>query len=572
MAPGILYVTMQPKAALPKDQFEDWYNNEHGPLRLRLSFCKNGFRYRAADLDGPGKGMHEWMAVYDMDDLELLNGEEYMKLRGPPVQTKRETDMRPYIDIDRRSFDFILERKRDGYQPVERVGGEKSGNVMISVLFTLKPGQDPEELTRWYNEEHISMLQKVPGWRRTRRFKTSSVDPKPDTEYLALHEYDPENGLDGPEFQAAISTPWTKKIYTEFVANRTRRRYNHYYTFGPAPRHLPDVKDWTSPATLTRTIPSSTGNGYSAVESYVSTPDGAKLQYRLEGSTSPSAPVILCINSILAHYDIYRDFTAQFLQQNPGYRVLRYLSRGRTASFGSTSPITIETLTDDAIHLLDALRIPSAALVIGVSLGGATALNLGLRYPDRVPVFISCDTNSSVPPSNPKAWEERIEMAEADPSAGDSSSSSGYGGASDNVYTATVSKGENVIGEQLAEATVRRWSVSENYDGGAMEKRLGDVKEMVRSNSLEGFKASVKALYQYDFTEKMAGCRARGSFLVGAGDGKLPEGMKKMAEALGDGKGGRGVKLTVVQGAGHLPMVEKPAEVLKAVEEMLRSV
>lgn len=52
---GLLYVTMQPSAELGS-QFTDWYQNEHGPLRLRLPFVENGFRYRAIDAQTP-----EWL-------------------------------------------------------------------------------------------------------------------------------------------------------------------------------------------------------------------------------------------------------------------------------------------------------------------------------------------------------------------------------------------------------------------------------------------------------------------------------------------------------------------------------
>ena len=530
MAPGILYVTMQPKPELAADKFEDWYNNEHGPLRLRLSFCQNGYRYRAADLESSGKGKHEWMAVYDMDDLELLNGEEYKKLRGPPVQTQRETDIRPYLDIDRKSFDLISEAKADGYQPVDRIGGEKAGNFLVSVLFTLKEGHSFEEVNRWFEDEHLVMIKKIPGWRRSRRFKTSPVDPKPVTEYLTLHEWAPENGTGSADYQAIVNTDWSKKIYGQVLDTRVRRIYNHYYTFGPAPRHISSVSNWDSPVNVTRSIAPTSSTAWSSEESYITTPDGAKVQYRIEGSSDPSAPVILCVNSILAHYDIYTAFTQKFLSANPSYRVVRYLSRGRTSSVGSTSPITLDTHTQDAIHLLDALRVPSVALAIGVSLGGATVLNLGLFHPDRVPAFVSCDTNSCAPPSNPKAWADRIATAESDPT-NKQVSPTPYGGTEG--YAATVGPQGLIVGEALAEATVRRWFVPASYDDPVLASRIADVKDMVRTNSLAGFKAGVKALYEYDLLDRMPSCKSRGHFLVGAGDGGLPDGMRKMAAALG---------------------------------------
>ena len=76
---GILYVTMQPQPSLPTAQFQDWYNNEHGPGRLRLPFCENGFRYCGTDLEGSGKGMPEWMAVYDITDMAEMNKETYLR-------------------------------------------------------------------------------------------------------------------------------------------------------------------------------------------------------------------------------------------------------------------------------------------------------------------------------------------------------------------------------------------------------------------------------------------------------------------------------------------------------------
>lgn len=550
MAPGILYVTMQPKASLSDAAFHDWYNNEHGPLRLRLSFCQNGFRYRATDLDGPGKGKHPWMAIYDLDEVEALNGEEYMKLRGAPVQSQRERDLRPTVDIDRRAFDLVSDRQSKDFKKLEGVSQATAGNVMVSVSLSLKPGKKGEELDKWYNEEHIDMLMKVPGWLRTRRFVSSSIDNKDEVEYLALHEYAPQNGLEGKEFEAATSTPWAQDIMTNVVSEKRRRVYDLYYTFGPAPRELAalsalpsssELKPYENEAQMTKTFPGEMG----AVESYVLTKDGAKLPYRLEGSSDPHAPVIVLSNSILVTWGIWDAFVAAFFadSKHKKYRVLRYLTRGRRSDCG-TQPVTIDLLGSDIIALLDALQIPKAAAVCGVSLGGATVLNVGLNYPDRVAAFLSCDTNAKSPAGNSKAWGERIEMAEKE----------GLKGQSD----------EPIVGEELAEITTRRWFVKETYDGGKMEAEAERVKTMVVNNSLEGFKKSVRALWEYDMEPAMKGCKTKGVFLVGSGDGVLPKGMKEMAANLGSG-----TDCVVIEGAGHLPMVEKPQDFAAAVSRLL---
>ncbi|KAH7091372.1 Alpha/Beta hydrolase protein [Paraphoma chrysanthemicola] len=557
--PGILYVTMQPKEGLPEAQFHDWYQNEHGPNRLRLPFCKNGFRYRANDLENqPGsKEKPEWMAIYDFDELEHLTREPYLKLRSAPAQTQRERDTMKQIFVDRRNYDLLKEWKGDDFRDLQKVENEGQKNVMVAVSFQLQDGSDKEEeLRKWYDEEHVPLLQKVPGWRRTRRFVTSYLDlesgHRKETEYLALHEYAAQNGIGGPEFQAAITTKWCDKIYKDVVKERKRRVYDLYYTFGAAQRDLKSLASKeTIPAEstdgLTKSHPShTTSNKGPAIESFVTTPDGVQLPYRLEGSTDPDAPLLVLSNSILVDYGIWDDFISYFSQlTNDKYRILRYNTRGRTAlPSSSISPVNIDVLTTDVITLLDALRVKQASIV-GVSLGGATALNAGLSHPDRISAFIGCDTNAFAPPSNATAWNDRVAMCEKE--------------------GAKTSSGDAIVGQDLAEATVRRWFVKESYEDAELAKKIARVKDMVANNSLPGFSDSVKALHQYDIREKMAGYKGKGAFLVGAGDGVLPKTMKEnMADKLGSG-----VELKIVEQAGHLPMVEKPEEVARFVADFL---
>lgn len=550
---GVLYVTMQPQPSLPVSHFHDWYNNEHGPTRLRLPFVANGFRYRASDLANAGtEEMPEWMAIYDITDMDTMLQEPYLRLRAPPVKSQREVDTMAQIKVVRKLFDFVESRESPAFQKLERVGAEGEGNVMVAVFFHLHPGADKKaELDKWYRQEHIEMLSKVPGWLRTRRFVTSSVDSRSAVEYLALHEYSPNNGLDGPEFTAATTTAWAKEIRAKVVRERKRRVYDLYYTFGPAPRHLaPNLSSWelSDPeSSKTRTSPESAG-GAGAIESWVTTSDGVELPYRLEGSPDPRAPLIVLSNSILVSYGIWDDFLSSFFSrpENRKYRVLRYLTRGRFAKCG-TQPVTVDLLASDIVALLDALRVQRAAAVIGVSLGGATALNLALRYPERVAAFVSCDTSSKSPAGNSKGWGDRIAVAEKE--------------------SASSSSGEPIVGEELAELTVRRWFVKESYDGGAMEKRCGQVKEMVATNSLPGFKKSVEALFSYDLRGEMKSSKVKGAFVVGGSDGVLPATMKEMASAYG----ANGAEYKVIDHAGHLPMVEKPQEFADFVTKVLAS-
>ena len=548
---GILFVTMQPRGELPIEQFHDWYNNEHGPTRLRLPFFANGFRYICTDPSRSGsEEVPEWMAIYDITDMDTLTQEPYLRLRDAPAKSQREADTMAKINVVRKLYDFVESRESKEFKKLETVGCEGEGNVIMAVALNLHPGADKKaELDKWYRQEHIEMLSKVPGWLRTRRYVTSSVDSRSAVEYLALHEFSPQNGIGGPEFEATVQTPWAVDVISNVVKQKRVGFYNLYYTFGPAPRYLaPNLSSWelSDPkSSKTRTTPVSPG-GAGAIESWVTTSDGIELPYRLEGSPDPHAPLILLHNAILVTYGIWDGFIAAFFSrpENRKYRVVRFNTRGRSARCGS-KPVTVDLLASDVATILDALRVPKAAAVIGVSLGGATVLNTALKYPERVGAFVSCDTSSRSPAGNSKAWGERIAISEKE--------------------SASSSSGEPVVGEQLAELTARRWFVKESYDGGAMEKRCNEVKEMVATNSLAGFKKSVEALFEYDLTTEMKASRVRGAFVVGASDGVLPATMKEMASAYGE----NGAEYKVIDGAGHLPMAEKPREFSDFVTEFL---
>jgi pimeloyl-ACP methyl ester carboxylesterase len=233
-------------------------------------------------------------------------------------------------------------------------------------------------------------------------------------------------------------------------------------------------------------------------------------------------------------------------EPNHQYRILRYNTRGRYGDCRDR-PVTVDLLVEDIVSLLDALKIQRAAAAIGVSLGGVTALRLALKLPGRLDGFVACDTNAKAPPSNPKAWGERIQVAEKEAKSSDD--------------------GQPIVGENLAEMTVRRWFTERSYDDPTKKPDIERVEQMVMTNSLGGFKNGVKALYQYDFQDEMHSGTVRGMFLAGSADGVLPDTMKKMADSYGDGSS----VFKLIQDAGHLPMVEQPVAFNRAISSFLEA-
>lgn len=77
----------------------------------------------------------------------------------------------------------------------------------------------------------------------------------------------------------------------------------------------------------------------------------------------------------------------------PGHRVIAPDARGHGGSSSADTPFR---LVDDVVGLLDALGL-SEAVVVGLSMGGGTAVDLAVEYPDRVLGLVVSGTGTSDP-------------------------------------------------------------------------------------------------------------------------------------------------------------------------------
>ncbi|KAK0767563.1 hypothetical protein LTR38_018305, partial [Friedmanniomyces endolithicus] len=97
-------------------------------------------------------------------------------------------------------------------------------------------------------------------------------------------------------------------------------------------------------------------------------------------------------------------------------------------------------------------------------MGGVTALNFAIRYPDMLERFIACDCNVASSPANSTAWGERVELARSQGMAA------------------------------LADVTVKRWFTPANHSSAQAKK----VEGMVAQADLEGFVGGTAALCDYN--------------------------------------------------------------------------
>jgi 3-oxoadipate enol-lactonase len=163
-------------------------------------------------------------------------------------------------------------------------------------------------------------------------------------------------------------------------------------------------------------------------------------------------------------------------------------------------------------------------------MGGATALGLAERHPDRFDRIIVCDSPCQSTPQSSQQWEERIVVAQA--------------------------KGM----EALVEVTVGRWFPAETL--AKNPPHLDKVRAMIRSTPVNGFIGCAAALADHDYAAAVATVKSPVLFLAGEKDAPAPA-MRKLSEKL---PGSRYVELP---GAGHISNMDRPAEFTKAIRDFI---
>jgi 3-oxoadipate enol-lactonase len=244
-------------------------------------------------------------------------------------------------------------------------------------------------------------------------------------------------------------------------------------------------------------------------------------------SGRPGAPWLVFSNSLMTNLAMWNRQERAF---RDSYRILRYDQRGHGTTQTPGAACTFDELSDDLEALCERFQIEHA-VVIGVSLGGVTALRLAQRYPTRVAGMVACDCRWFSPTTAKEVWDDRIREA----------------------YDDGMSA--------LVEPTIARWFrppfVERNGPG------LDDVRRMIRSTPVAGFISCARALQSFDVRTDFASISAPTCFLVGDCDGVLPTVMREMHRGL------PGSTFIQIAEAGHLPNIEQPATVNHAIQAFL---
>ena len=184
---GMLFSQMEPPPAL-EAEFNDWYETEHIPIRLGLRGFTRAVRYREIGAE------RKYLAIYEIGDLAVLESPGYNLVKTQP--SARTARMLKSVHGFTR---YTCTQVYDSGMPAER------GRYLSAVAFAAPPGR-AAALDDWYENEHIPLLMRAPGWLRVRRYKVDSGDGGPWTD-IALHELASVAVMDSPERKAARTGP-----------------------------------------------------------------------------------------------------------------------------------------------------------------------------------------------------------------------------------------------------------------------------------------------------------------------------------------------------------------------------
>jgi 3-oxoadipate enol-lactonase len=253
--------------------------------------------------------------------------------------------------------------------------------------------------------------------------------------------------------------------------------------------------------------------------------NGITINYQVDGPEG--APWIVFSNSLATSTAMWDEQAAAL---RSSFRVLRYDQRGHGGTEVPAGRYAFDTLLDDALGLLDALGIAKAHFG-GLSMGGATALGLAERHPDRLDRVIVCDSPCQSTAQSSQQWEERIAVAQR----------------------------EGI--EALVEPTVGRWFPPETL--AKNPAHLDKVRGMIRATRVNGFIGCAAALAAHDYASAVANVRRPVLFMVGEKDGATPAAMRKLHEKLA------GSRFVELPGAGHISNMDRPAEFNRALSDFL---
>lgn len=261
--------------------------------------------------------------------------------------------------------------------------------------------------------------------------------------------------------------------------------------------------------------------------------NGQNLFYQIDGEApeQSSGPWLVFSHSLATDHRIWDD---QITALADRYRILRYDSRGHGKSAATEGEYSFEELGGDVLALMDALDIDRAHFV-GTSLGGMTALGLGINHGARFLSLSICAANAQIPPQDRDAFGARIQ--------------------------AVLENGmEGVIDGNLS-----RWFTPGYFAKGGPV--IDKCRDMIRGTQPQGYAGCAAAIRSLNYLDRLDQINIPAIVIVGAQDpGTTPAEAKKIADRI------KGARYAEIDPGAHNANMENPVAFNKVLGEFLDTV
>ena len=191
MAKGLLVAGFN-YSMVDAGEFNDWYDTEHVPERQRCAGFINCVRWEG--VDDPKVAI----ATYDLDSPGVLH--------SPPYLAIGRENLSPWSKRMTGKAQRLLRIEGEQLIPGDQVMTGATPNLMIFAC-NVKPDMQTE-VRKWYGEEHIPRLSKVPGVASARFFSANAGTHN----HIALYEIDKPETCASAVWKEAAVTEWTKRM------------------------------------------------------------------------------------------------------------------------------------------------------------------------------------------------------------------------------------------------------------------------------------------------------------------------------------------------------------------------
>lgn len=249
-----------------------------------------------------------------------------------------------------------------------------------------------------------------------------------------------------------------------------------------------------------------------------------ELNYTIQGE----GPWMTLSHSLACDHSMWND---QLEVLSRHFKVLCFDTRGHGASSAPNGPYTLESLADDAFHLMQHLGIQQTHW-LGLSLGGMIGQTFTLKYPGMVSSLTLAATTSRGLPAAPALWAERARTARTQGMPA------------------------------LLDSTLARWFTAPSH-----EARLPVIERIAASilaTPAEGYAACCEAISGLDLTDRLGAITCPTLVIVGEDDQGTPPAMSRIIHEHIPGS-----RLALIAQAAHLVNAERPEAFNQALIEFL---